>query len=37
MRQLAAAAEAGEIEAQRPAEYYLEHLASHRQEYGLND
>ena len=36
MRRLTAAVEAGEIEAQRPADYYLEHLASHRSEYGLD-
>ena len=37
MKQLTAAAEAGEIEAQRPAEYYIEHMASHRDKYGLDD
>ena len=37
MRQLTAAAEAGEIEAQQPAEYYIQYLAAHRGEYGLND
>jgi len=37
MRQLTAAAEAGEIEAQQPAEYYIAYLAAHRDEYGLND
>ena len=37
MKQLTAAAEAGEIEAQQPAEYYIAYLAAHRDEYGLND
>ncbi len=37
MQRLAAAVEAGEIEAQRPAEYYLTHLASHKADYGLDD
>jgi poly(A) polymerase len=35
MKELAAAVEAGEIEAQQPARYYIEHLAAHRQRYGL--
>jgi poly(A) polymerase len=37
MKQLTAAAEDGEIEAQKPAEYYIEYLREHREEYGLND
>ena len=37
MRQLTAAAEAGEIEAQQPAEYYIAYLTAHRDEYGLDD
>ena len=37
MRQLTAAAEAGEIEAQQPAEYYIAYLTTHRDEYGLNE
>jgi poly(A) polymerase len=37
MRQLTAAAEAGQIEAQKPAEYYIEYLAAHRKEYGLDE
>jgi poly(A) polymerase len=37
MRQLTAAAEAGEIEAQQPAEYYIAYLAAHRKEFDLND
>jgi poly(A) polymerase len=35
MRQLAEAVESGEIEAQKPAQYYIEHLAAHRHKYGL--
>ena len=37
MRQLTAAAEAGEVEPQKPAEYYIEYLAAHQEEYGLDD
>ena len=37
MKQLTAAAEAGQVEAQKPAEYYIEYLGAHRQEYGLDD
>jgi poly(A) polymerase len=37
MKQLTAAAEAGEVESQRSAEYYVEYLSSHRAEFGLND
>ena len=37
IKQLTAAAEAGEIEGQKPAEYYIEYLAAHREEYGLDD
>lgn len=36
MQRLTAAVEAGEIEAQKQAEYYLEYLESHRGEYGLD-
>ena len=37
MKRLTAAAEDGEIEGQQPAEYYIEYLATHREEYGLDD
>ena len=37
MKQLTAAAEAGDVEAQQPAKYYVEYLAAHRDEYGLDD
>jgi hypothetical protein len=37
MKQLEADGEAGEIDAQRPAAYYVEHLAAHRNRYGLED
>ncbi len=37
MRHLAEAVEAGELEAQEPADYYLAYLASHSAEYGLDD
>ncbi|KPK14576.1 MAG: hypothetical protein AMJ62_12770 [Myxococcales bacterium SG8_38] len=37
MKQLEAAVEAGEIEAQKPAAYYIEHLAAHRERYGLEN
>ena len=36
MKQLTAAAEDGDIEAGQPAEYYIEYLAQHRDEYGLD-
>lgn len=36
MKQLTAAADAGEIESGQPADYYIEHLATHRSEYGLD-
>ena len=36
MQRLTAAVEAGEIEAQKQAEYYVEYLESHRAEYGLD-
>ncbi len=36
MKQLAAAVESGEIEPQQPAAYYLDHLAQHREDYGLD-
>ncbi len=36
MKQLEAAAEAGEVEAGRPAEHYIEYLSDHREEYGLD-
>ena len=36
MQRLTAAVEAGEIEAQKQAEYYVEYLESHRGEYGLD-
>jgi poly(A) polymerase len=37
MKQLSAAVEDGEVEGQQPAEYYIEHLRAHQQEYGLDD
>jgi poly(A) polymerase len=37
IKQLTAAAEAGDIEAEKPANYYIEYLAAHRKDYGLND
>ena len=37
MKQLEADVETGEIEARRPAAYYVEHLAAHRKRYGLED
>ena len=37
MKQLAAAAEGGEIEPGQPAEYYIDYLQEHREEYGLDD
>jgi poly(A) polymerase len=37
MKQLTAAVEAGEIERQQSAEYYVEYLSAHRAAYGLND
>jgi poly(A) polymerase len=36
IKQLTAAAEAGEVEAQRPADYYIDYLAAHRKQYGLD-
>lgn len=36
MKKLEQAAEAGELEARKPAAYYLEHLAAKREEYGLD-
>ena len=35
MKQLAATVEAGDLEPQQPADYYLAHLNAHRAEYGL--
>lgn len=37
MKQLTAVVEGGELEAQKPAEYYLEYLEAHRSEYELDD
>ncbi|HSN84759.1 MAG TPA: HDIG domain-containing protein [Polyangiales bacterium] len=37
MKQLEAGVEAGEVDAQRPVTYYVEHLAAHRKRYGLED
>ena len=37
MKQLTAAAEAGEVESEQSAEYYVEYLSAHRAEFGLND
>jgi poly(A) polymerase len=37
MKQLTAAAEAGEVERQQSADYYVQYLSAHRAEYGLND
>jgi poly(A) polymerase len=37
IKQLTAAADAGEIAAEKPAQYYIEYLAEHREEYGLDD
>ena len=36
MKQLSAAAEAGELDAGQPADYYIEYLAAHRDTYGLD-
>jgi len=36
IKQLTSAVDDGRIEAQKPAEYYLEYLAAHREEYGLD-
>jgi poly(A) polymerase len=36
MKQLADAADAGDVESGQPAEHYIEYLAAHREEYGLN-
>jgi poly(A) polymerase len=37
MKQLTAAAEAGQVDPQKPADYYIDYLAAHRKEYGLDD
>ncbi|MBW2585654.1 MAG: HDIG domain-containing protein [Deltaproteobacteria bacterium] len=37
IKQLTTAAEAGELEPQKPAEYYIEYLLTHREEYALDD
>jgi len=37
IKRLTAAVEDGEVEAHRAAEYYIEYLATHRQEYDLDD
>jgi poly(A) polymerase len=37
IKQLTAAAEAGDVEAEKPADYYIAYLAGHREEYGLDD
>lgn len=36
IKQLTAAVEAGEVEAEKPTEYYIEYLAGHRDKYGLD-
>ncbi len=36
IKQLTAAVEAGEVEAEKPTEYYIEYLAAHRDKYGLD-
>jgi poly(A) polymerase len=36
IKQLTAAVEAGEVEAEKPTEYYIEYLAGHRGKYGLD-
>jgi poly(A) polymerase len=36
MKQLSLAVEAGEIEPQKPAEYYIDYLSEHQEEYGLS-
>jgi hypothetical protein len=35
MKQLTEATETGEIDPQKPARYYLDHLNAHREQYGL--
>jgi hypothetical protein len=35
MNQLRASVEAGDIEAQQPAEYYIDYLSAHRGAFGL--
>jgi poly(A) polymerase len=37
MKQLTAAVEAGDIDPQNPADYYIDYLAAHRKEYALDD
>ena len=37
MKQLTAAVEAGDIEPQKPADYYIDYLGAHRKEYALDD
>ena len=37
MKQLTAAAEAGEVEPQQPADYYINYLSTHREEYDLDN
>ena len=37
IKQLTAAAEAGEVEPEQPAKYYIDYLAAHREAYGLDD
>jgi poly(A) polymerase len=37
MKQLTAAAEAGEVEREQSADYYVQYLSAHRAEFGLND
>ena len=37
IKQLTAAAEAGEVEPEQPAKYYIDFLAAHREAYGLDD
>ena len=36
-KQLEAAVEAGELEAEQPADYYIEWLGAHRADYGLDN
>ena len=36
MKKLTAAVESGEVEAEQPADYYIEYLAAHRDAYGLD-
>ena len=37
IKQLTAAVEAGDVEAEQPPEHYIAYLAAHRDEYGLDD